>query len=74
MTYIIVKILKDCDINKDGSINFDEFVSARARNKLSTDLKVLHAVFQLLDENRDGHVDKNELCQIFSTFFVFAVP
>jgi len=60
------KILKDCDENKDGSINFDEFVSARARNKLSTDLKVLHAVFQLLDENRDGSVDKNELCQIFT--------
>lgn len=56
----------DCDENKDGHINFDEFVRARARNKLSTDVMVLHAVFALLDFNNDDHVDKKELREIFA--------
>jgi len=59
------KIMKDCDENGDGNINFDEFVRARARNKLSTDVMVLHAVFSLLDFNNDNHVDKKELREIF---------
>jgi len=59
------RIMKDVDENGDGNINFDEFVKARARNKLSTDIMVLHAVFNLLDENDDGHIDKTELTKIF---------
>ena len=59
-------IMKDCDENNDGHINFDEFVRARARNKLSTDVMVLHAVFALLDFNNDNHVDKKELREIFA--------
>jgi len=58
-------IMKDCDENNDQQIEFDEFVKARARNKLSTDIMVLHAVFALLDFNNDEHVDKKELREIF---------
>merc|ERR1711953_494468 len=60
------QIMKDCDTDNSGAIDFDEFVAARARNKLSTDAKVLHAVFNLLDHNKDGHVDKSELKEIFA--------
>merc|ERR1719356_1552875 len=59
-------IMQDCDENHDNEIEFDEFVKARARNKLSTDVMVLHAVFALLDFNNDNHVDKKELREIFA--------
>jgi len=59
------RILQDTDIDGNGHIDFQEFVEARARNKLSTDLQVLQAVFNILDTNGDDFVDKSELKTIF---------
>lgn len=59
------KILQDADENGDNSVNFEEFILARARNKLTTDKQVLYAVFNLLDSNGDEKVDKEELMTIF---------
>lgn len=59
------KILSDVDTDGNGYIDFDEFVKARARNKLSTDQMVLHAVFNLLDVNGDQEVSKEELQALF---------
>jgi len=60
------RIMKDVDTDGSGEISFDEFVRARARNKLSTDVRVLQTVFSMLDHNQDNFVDVNELREIFT--------
>jgi len=60
------KIMNASDVDKNGYINFEEFVEARARTKLSNNVLVLHGVFKVLDNNNDGFVSSQELKGILS--------
>lgn len=63
-------IFKICDKNGDGSITFDEFcnflVSYAA---IGEDPKVLYKlVFETLDEDHSGHLDKDEIVEALALF------
>ena len=53
-------LYKQCDINCDGKMNYDEFVSAAINHKSKLTEQNLRKAFNLFDINGDGHIDANE--------------
>ena len=54
------------DVNKDGVIDYDEFInSAYDRVKL-LNAKNLEFAFNIIDKNKDGSISSEELQQTFS--------
>ena len=53
-------MLSACDINHDGQISYDEFV--KFCNQTEKELWVL---FQSIDRDKNGNLDKSELSQAF---------
>merc|ERR1711971_580802 len=59
-----VKMIEHADKNKDGVVDFDEFKQVCYRKVLTTNDQYIHRVFDVFDDNGDGHIDANELAQI----------
>ena len=58
----IADILKGVDIDKNGVINYTEFIAATLDQKgLLTSESLIKDAFQLFDKNNDGSIDHNEL-------------
>ncbi|CAI2366995.1 unnamed protein product [Moneuplotes crassus] len=58
----IADILKGVDIDKNGVINYTEFIAATLDQKgLMTSESLIKDAFQLFDKNNDGSIDQNEL-------------
>lgn len=57
---LIRDMLKECDINHDGKISYDEFV----RFCKGTE-KQLHDLFQTIDRDKNGTLDRKELSMAF---------
>jgi len=55
------KIIQQADKDGDGEIGFDEFAQVWQRKLLSVNTKYAQAVFDVLDHNKDGFIDKEEL-------------
>ena len=57
---LIRDMLSACDINHDGQITYDEFVQFCSETE-----KQLWTLFQSVDRDRNGKLDKSELSQAF---------
>eukprot|EP01083_Nonionella_stella_P111644 327621_1 len=55
------KMIEHADKNKDGVVDFEEFKQVWDRKVLTTNDQYIHRVFDVLDDNGDGHIDANEL-------------
>lgn len=60
------KLLKAADINKDGRIDFSEFVAAALDRKQLLSDKNLRAAFNALDTNGSGYLEKDNIEGILS--------
>ena len=61
------EIVEHLDINNDGKVDYDEFVTAATdRVQLLTEQN-LRAAFGALDEHSDGVISANELSTIFNS-------
>eukprot|EP00487_Bulimina_marginata_P007666 TRINITY_DN29163_c0_g1_i1.p1 TRINITY_DN29163_c0_g1~~TRINITY_DN29163_c0_g1_i1.p1 ORF type:complete len:167 (+),score=46.41 TRINITY_DN29163_c0_g1_i1:210-710(+) len=58
------KMIEHADKNKDGVVDFEEFKQVWYRKVLSTNDQYIHRVFDVFDDNGDGHIDPKELGQI----------
>jgi len=56
---------KGVDLNKDGYINFGEFLAATLPDALRCSESVCRRVFGLLDRNRDGFIDQDDVAATF---------
>ena len=54
-------IMDKCDTNDDGKLNFEEFSHVHASMQLSSDDKLIHTCFSVMDENGDGTIELTEL-------------
>ena len=59
-----VKMIEHADKNQDGVVDFDEFKQVWYRKVLTTTAQYIHRVFDVFDDNGDGHIDAEELGQI----------
>ncbi len=59
-----LKMIEHADKNKDGVVDFDEFKQVWYRKVLTTNDQYIHRVFDVFDDNGDGHIDAAELGQI----------
>ena len=57
---MIRDMLSACDINHDGQISYDEFVQFCNETE-----KELWTLFQSIDRDHNGNLDKSELSQAF---------
>lgn len=58
------KMIKHADKNQDGVVDFEEFKQVWYRKVLTTNDQYIHRVFDVFDDNGDGHIDSKELGQI----------
>jgi len=56
----IDELIKAIDTNKSGVIDYTEFLVAAMKNKEFLNREKLNSVFNLLDENGDGHISVGE--------------
>ncbi|ETO17107.1 calcium-dependent protein kinase 21 [Reticulomyxa filosa] len=55
------KMLANADLNKDGTIDFNEFKAVWQRKLLTQHEEYIHRVFAVFDDNGDGYIDASEL-------------
>eukprot|EP01084_Bolivina_argentea_P076072 137835_1 len=60
------KVMEHADRNQDGVIDFEEFKQMWYRKVLCTNDQYIHRVFDVLDDNEDGHIDAHELKAILT--------
>lgn len=60
-------ILASVDTDKNGAINYSEFIAATMNDLISKDANRIQAAFNFFDKNNDGIIDKDDLKQIFET-------
>ncbi|MES1920744.1 hypothetical protein MHBO_002384 [Bonamia ostreae] len=67
----IRKMIKKVDKNKDGELNFEEFVELMHQNlekyRKISDESEYKAVFGLLDKNGDGEISADELYRVMNS-------
>merc|ERR1711997_53081 len=57
-------MIKHADKNNDGVVDFEEFKQVWYRKVLTTNDQYIHRVFDVFDDNGDGHIDAKELALI----------
>merc|ERR1712204_99304 len=62
-------IMDKCDTNDDGKLNFEEFSHVHASMQLSSDEKLIHTCFSVMDENGDGTIELEEFQMAMSGGF-----
>ncbi len=53
------------DCNKDGQVDYQEFISAAIKKDVVLQRQHLVAAFNMLDLNGDGEISRAELKQVF---------
>merc|ERR1712048_743795 len=59
-----LKMIEHADKNNDGMVDFEEFKQVWYRKVLSTNDQYINRVFDVFDDNGDGHIDAKELALI----------
>mmetsp|Transcript_110 Transcript_110/g.136 ORF Transcript_110/g.136 Transcript_110/m.136 type:complete len:150 (+) Transcript_110:763-1212(+) len=54
-------IMDSMDTDKNGAINFNEFISATLNTNISKDYQRIAKAFEFFDLDNDGQIDENEL-------------
>ena len=57
----IDEIMNSMDTDKNGAINFNEFISATLNSNISKDYERIVKAFEFFDLDNDGLIDENEL-------------
>ena len=60
------KIMKSCDSNGDGRIDYAEFIQATIHHKSLMNDETIKSAFSMFDLNGDGQISRDELKQMFS--------
>jgi calcium-dependent protein kinase len=55
------KIMNSVDTDKNGAINYNEFLAATLDGEIVKNLKKLEMAFKYFDSNKDGYIDDKEL-------------
>ena len=54
-------IVNAADINKDGNINYNEFIAATLNSRMAITEESVRQVFEKLDKDNSGYLDAEEL-------------
>jgi calcium-dependent protein kinase len=57
----IEAIMNSIDTDKNGAINYNEFIAATLNAKVATDCERINKAFEFFDMDKDGQIDQNEL-------------
>ena len=57
----VLEILKQCDTDKNGVINYSEFLTATVEKNIAYSKANLQNAFKRFDQNGDGQISLNEL-------------
>jgi len=68
------KILEGLDFNRDGKIDYSEFISAATSRKMLLTKDKLNMAFQMIDKNGDGKIAAEELKRLFSDERIKRLP
>jgi calcium-dependent protein kinase len=60
-------VIKSCDMNGNGVIDFQEFISACLNRKALVNNTEIRKAFQIIDANKDGQVSKQDFEQVFNS-------
>ena len=50
--------MESMDTDKNGAINFNEFISATLDSKITSDFDRIKKAFEFFDVNKDGYIDE----------------
>ena len=59
-------ILEALDTDKDGKIDYNEFLQATIDAQANLNQVTIKEMFNMFDIDKDGHIDRSELQQIFN--------
>lgn len=62
----IKEILNGVDTDKNGAINYTEFIAATLNKILINDRSKIEKAFKVLDKNGDGSINTNDLTQLLN--------
>ena len=62
----IDEIMDSIDTDKNGAINFNEFISATLNTTVSEDYERIIKAFEFFDLDKDGLIDENELKSVLT--------
>lgn len=60
------EIMEGVDTDKNGAINYTEFIAATLNKILINDKSKIEKAFKVLDKNGDGSINATDLAQILS--------
>jgi calcium-dependent protein kinase len=63
----VKNILMSVDLDKNGAINYSEFIAATMSDIISKDVWKVQAAFKFFDKDNDGEIDKNDLKKILES-------
>jgi len=55
------EIMENMDSDKNGAINFNEFISATLDSNITRDFERIQKAFDFFDQDGDGYIDQDEL-------------
>lgn len=61
----LMDMVKSVDLNGDGVIDYQEFITAAFDRQKTLSEQNLNATFKIFDSNGDGQISKDELKEIF---------
>ena len=64
VTVDVLQIIKNCDIDKNGLVNYTEFLAATVNQQMFYNKQNLLKVFAAFDKNGDGKIDLEELKEV----------
>ena len=62
----IEEILKSCDTDKNGKINYTEFIAASLDSIIINNISKIEKAFKLFDRNGDGSINAKELEEVLT--------
>jgi calcium-dependent protein kinase len=63
---VIKEIMNSVDTDKNGAINFNEFIAATLEPKITQDIKRVEQAFKFFDTDNDGYIDGRELKELLT--------
>lgn len=57
-------ILRAVDTDKNGAINYTEFIAATLKSDVYQDSKNIQNAFEMLDKDGNGYIEEKELAEI----------
>ncbi|KAI3716660.1 hypothetical protein L1987_67684 [Smallanthus sonchifolius] len=59
-------LMESADVDRDGTLDFGEFVAVALHLKRTANDEHLHKAFEFFDRNQTGYIEVGELCQALS--------